>query len=178
MAAVTICTDFGAHTPNKFSHCFHCFPINLLWSDETKCHDLHFLNVEFKPGVSLSSFTFIKWLFSSSSLSAIRVMSSGYLRLLIFLPAIVISTCASSSWAFCMMYSAYNLNKQGHNEMLLLNHSKMLGFLASGGKFNAGTEMSLLQAELFCNKVLLKYKGDRENYWDKHQKGAERVPTC
>ena len=37
-----------------------------------------------------SSFTFIKRLFSSSSLSAIRVVSSAYLRLLIFLPSILI----------------------------------------------------------------------------------------
>ena len=43
-----------------------------------------------KPTFSLSSFTFIKRLFSSSSLSAIRVVSSAYLRLLIFLPAILI----------------------------------------------------------------------------------------
>ena len=39
----------------------------------------------FKPTFSLSSFTFIKRLFSSSSLSAIRVVSSAYLRLLVFL---------------------------------------------------------------------------------------------
>ena len=35
-----------------------------------------------------------------------------YLRLLIFLPAILIPACASSSPAFLMMYSAYKLNKQ------------------------------------------------------------------
>ena len=52
---------------------------------------------------------------SSSSLSAIRVMSSVYLRLLIFLLAILIPACASTSLAFCMMYSAYKLNKQGDN---------------------------------------------------------------
>ena len=40
----------------------------------------------FNPGFSLSSFTFIKRAFSSSSFFAIRVMSSAYLRLLIFLP--------------------------------------------------------------------------------------------
>ena len=40
----------------------------------------------FKPTFSLSSFTFIKSLFSSS-LSAVRVVSSAYLRLLIFLLA-------------------------------------------------------------------------------------------
>ena len=47
--------------------------------------------------------------------SAIRVVLSAYLRLLIFLPAILIPACASSSPAFCMMYTAYNLNKQGDN---------------------------------------------------------------
>ena len=71
--------------------------------------------LNFKPTFSLSSFTFIQSLFSSSSLSAIRVVSSAYLRLLIFLPAILIPACASSSPAFLMMYSAYKLNKQGDN---------------------------------------------------------------
>ena len=53
--------------------------------------------------------------FSSSSLSVIRVVSPVYVRLLIFLPAILISACISSSLAFHMMYSAYKLNKQGDN---------------------------------------------------------------
>ena len=43
------------------------------------------------------------------------MVSSAYLRLLIFLLAIFIRACASSSLAFCMMYSAYKLNKQGDN---------------------------------------------------------------
>ena len=46
MAAVTICSDFGAQE-NKVCHCFHCFPIYLPWSDGNGCHDLSFLNVEF-----------------------------------------------------------------------------------------------------------------------------------
>ena len=104
MAAVTICSDFGAQK-NKV---YHSFPIYLPWSDGTRCHDLTFLNVEFKPTFSLSSFTFIKKLFSYS-LSAIRVVWSAYLKLLIFLPAILIPACASSSLAFHMMYSAYKL---------------------------------------------------------------------
>ena len=37
------------------------------------------------------------------------------MRLLIFLPAILIPACVSSSPAFLMMYSAYKLNKQGDN---------------------------------------------------------------
>ena len=71
--------------------------------------------LSFKPTFSLSSFTFIKRLFSSSSLSAIRVLSSAYLRLLIFLLAILIPACASFSPAFYMMYSAYMLNMHGNN---------------------------------------------------------------
>ena len=90
MAAVTICSDFGAQE-NKVHHCLHCFPIYLPWSDGTGCYDLHSLNVDvLSQFFSLSSFTFIKSLFSSSSLSAIRVVSSAYLKLLIFLPAILI----------------------------------------------------------------------------------------
>ena len=69
----------------------------------------------FKPAFSLSSFTFIKWVFSSSSLSAVRVVLSAYLRLLIFLLAIMIPVCASSSPEFHMMFSAWKLNKQGDN---------------------------------------------------------------
>ena len=66
----------------------------------------------FKPTFfSLSSISF-KRLFSFSSLSAIRVVSSAYLRLLIFLLANLITTCEYSP-AFPMMYSVYMLNKQG-----------------------------------------------------------------
>ena len=74
-----------------------------------------FWMLSYKPTFSLSSFTFIKRLFSSSSLSAIRLVSSAYLRLLLFLLAILILASASSNLAFCMMYSAYKLNKQGDN---------------------------------------------------------------
>ena len=45
---------------------------------------LVFWMLSFKPTFSLSFFTFIKRLFSSSSLSAVRVVSSAYLRLLIY----------------------------------------------------------------------------------------------
>ena len=64
-----------------------------------------FWMLSFKPAFSFS-FTFIKRLFSSSLLSAIRMVSFAYLRLLIFLPAILILACVSSSPAFHMMYSA------------------------------------------------------------------------
>ena len=76
---------------------------------------LVFWMLSFKPAFSLSYFTFIKRLFGSSSLSPIGVVLSAYLRLLIFLPAIFIPACNSPSLAFCMMYSAYKLNKQGYS---------------------------------------------------------------
>ena len=76
------------------------------WSDATI---LVFWVLSFKPTL-LSSF--IKRLFSSLFF-VISVVSYAYLRLLIFLPAILITVCASSSPAFLMMYSAYKLNKQG-----------------------------------------------------------------
>ena len=111
MAAVTIYSNFG--TPkNKVSTASIVSP--------SICHELMGLNamilvfwmLSFKPTFSLSSFTFIKTLFSSS-LSAIRVVSSAYLRLLIFLPATLISAYTSSSPIFLMIYSAYKLNNQG-----------------------------------------------------------------
>ena len=74
---------------------------------------LVFWMFSFKSNFSLSSFTFIKRLFSSSSLCAIKVLSYAYLRLLIFLPAMLIAAFISSSPAFLMMYSVYKLNKQG-----------------------------------------------------------------
>ena len=76
---------------------------------------LVFWILSFKPNFSLSSFTLIKRLFRSSSVSAIREVSSAYLRLLIFLLAILIPACASSSPVYLMMYSAYKLYKQGDN---------------------------------------------------------------
>ena len=39
----------------------------------------------------------------------------AYLRLLIFLPVILIPACVSSSPAFLMLHSAYKLNKQDDN---------------------------------------------------------------
>ena len=71
------------------------------------CHELMRLDVmslvfwmlNFKPAFSLSFYILINRLFSSSSFSAIRVVSA-YLRLLVFLLAILIPTCDSSNLNF------------------------------------------------------------------------------
>ena len=96
MAAITICSDFGA-PQNKVWHCFHCFSIYFPWSDGTECHDLSFLNVELKSKFFTLLFDFHQRLFTPSSLSAIMVVSSAYLRLLIFLPAILIPATGTYS---------------------------------------------------------------------------------
>ena len=98
---------------NKVCHSFHCFPIYRPWSDGTWCQIVVFWMLSFKPAFSLSSFTFIKRLFSSPLLSVIRLVSSPSLRSLIFLQAVLIPACASSSPAFHIMYSVCKLNKQG-----------------------------------------------------------------
>ena len=97
-------------------------PVTVSTVSPSICHEVMGLDamififrmLSFKPAFSVSSFTF-KRLFRSSLLCAIRVVSFAYLRLLIFLPAILIPACASSSLAFHMMNFAYKLNKQGDN---------------------------------------------------------------
>ena len=64
-----------------------------------------FWMLRFKPAFSLSSFTFIKRLSSSSSLSAIRVMSSAYLRLLIFLLAISLPVNKNPSKIYALKFT-------------------------------------------------------------------------
>ena len=145
MAAVTICSDFGA-PKNKVCHYFHCFPIF--------CHEVMvpdtmnfvFWMLSFKPAFSLSSFTLIKRLFSSSLLSAIRVVSSAYLRLLIFLSAFLIPACVSSSLAFHLMYFAYKLSRQGW----VLKRSEVL--------IHATTWMNLKNNNIMLSEISLSEK--------------------
>ena len=69
MAAVTICSDFGAQK-NKVWHCFHCCPIYFPWSGGTGCHDLRFLNVELSANFVLSKLLIHeqnKWLLFSQA---------------------------------------------------------------------------------------------------------------
>ena len=58
--------------PKKIvSHCFHCFPIYLSWSDVTRCHDLSFFEC---------------WLLSQVFHSPLSLSSRGSLVPLLFLP--------------------------------------------------------------------------------------------
>ena len=112
MAAVTIYSDFGAQE-NKVCHYFYFF--------SSICHEV----------LGPDAMILVFWMLSLSQLfhsplplssrgslvllHFLKVVSSAYLRLLIFPLAVLIPACASSSLAFYMMYSAYKLNKQGDN---------------------------------------------------------------
>ena len=65
MAAVIICSEFRAHG-EEICHYFHNFLPYLPCSNGAGCHDLSFLIFSLKPALSLSSFSLIKRLFSSS----------------------------------------------------------------------------------------------------------------
>ena len=97
------------------------FPVTVATSI---CHEvmgpeamiLVFWMLSVKTPFSLSSFTFIKRLFSSSLLSAIRVVPSAYLRLLMFLPAVLIPAYAPMDHVFselstmtCLFWVALHL---------------------------------------------------------------------
>lgn len=128
MAAVTVQSNFGAQE-NKICHGFHFSPSIYLEVMGLETMILVFWMLSFKSSFPLSSSTFIKSLFSYSSLSSTRVVSSAYLRLLMFLQPILLPDCNSSSMAFLMMCSANRLNKQGdsrqpcHTPFSTLNQS-------------------------------------------------------
>ena len=98
-------------------NCYHFYFILICLHEVIRLDAMIFVfwMLNFKPTFWPFSFTLIKRLFSSSSLPAIRVVPSAYLRLLIFLLAVLILAWDLSSVAFCMMYSAYKLNRQNDN---------------------------------------------------------------
>ena len=122
VAADKVHSDFRAQE-NKICHSFHFSIIYMPWSGGTGCHKYYlfvnsFLNVEFK--LVFSSPLLIARLFSFSLLSAIRVVSSSYLWMLILLPAILIPAWDLSRPAYWMMYLTYRLNNQSDNVYLVM----------------------------------------------------------
>ena len=113
VATKTIYSDFGAWE-NKACHCSHCFPIYLPWSNGTRCHDLCFLNVEFKVSFSLFSFFLIKKLFRVP----FHFLPLGWYHLHIWgyiSPSYLDSSLLFIQFSISMMYSACKLNKQDDN---------------------------------------------------------------
>ena len=71
MAAVTICSDFGA-PQNKVCHCFHIY---LPWSDGTRCHDLSFLNAELYANFFTLLFLLIYYVHIFKTFSSVQSLS-------------------------------------------------------------------------------------------------------
>ena len=45
-------------------------------------------------------------------------------------------------------------------------------------RIQSGARDKAWSLRALCNKVLLRYKGNRESFWYRHQKGVERVLPC
>ena len=69
--------------------------------------------LSFKPALWKKAFRLHHGVFSSSSCSAIRVVSPAYLRFLIFPQTILIPACDSCRLAFCLMCHAYKVVPRG-----------------------------------------------------------------
>ena len=109
MTAVTIHSDLE---PKKINS------VTVSIASPSVCHEMielnaiildFFLMLRFKPAFSLLS----RGSLAPLHFSSVKVVSSAYLRLLIFLLAVLIPACDSSSLAFHVMYSTNKLNKQG-----------------------------------------------------------------
>ena len=111
MSIINIFSDFGVQL-EEICHYFHLFRFIYYEVMEPDAMNLVFFNIIFNPALSLSSFILIKRLFSSSSLSVIRVVPSSYLKLEMFFSPILIPVYNSSSLAFLMMCLVCRLNKQ------------------------------------------------------------------
>ena len=101
------------------------------WSSFSECWSLSQL---------FRSLTFIKKLFSSSSLSAIKVMSSAYLRLLILLLAILIPACASSSPLSHFYKDPFHISYQVRIPGISTGHCREPWFSLVGGRIQIHTE--------------------------------------
>ena len=114
--------------PKKIkSHCFHCLPIFWPWSDGPDAMILVFSVLSFKSDFSLSSFTFIKRVFSSSLLSALSVVLSAYLRLLIFPLESWFQFVLHPAWHFTEYKSPKDLSLTPFTPFLtLLSHFQLL----------------------------------------------------
>ena len=162
MAVVTICSDFGAQENKVYQ--FPLFPhlFVMKWWNQIPW------SLFFECWVLSQLFHSLLLPLSSSSLvpfhfSATKIVSSAYLRLLIFLPAVFIPACASSSPAFHMMHSAYMLRNGNPLQYSCLKNSmdrgawwaEVLGFAKSW------TQLKQLSTAQLIYKVVLVLSGQQ-----------------
>ena len=103
------CREYGEK--GTLPHWWECELVKLLW--ETVWRFLKKLKIELQSDPET---LFLGIYLEKTNLK--RYMCSYVHRLLIFLLPVLIPACDSSSLAFCMMCSAYKLNKQGDSIQL------------------------------------------------------------
>ena len=153
MAAVTICSDFGAQK-NKVWHCFHCFPIYFPWrlvmsdSLQPQWTAAHQASLSITNSQSLLKLMFI-----------VLVMPSNHLilcHLLLLLPSIFPSIMVfSNELALCIRWSKYwsfslNISPSSECSGLISFRMDWLDLLAV-----QGTLKSLLQHHSSKASILL-----------------------
>ena len=149
MAAVTICSDFGAQE-NKVRHCFHWFPIYLTWSDGTGYYVIFiFWMLNFKPAFSLSSFIFIYLL----QFLASHLMQNSWKGCLFLLSPV------SILWLFNPLWSDVHANHLSENvfvktindfcSAICKNHFSFF-FLDKSAAFDIADHFLLDTALQFC----------------------------
>ena len=171
MAAVTICSAFGTQeiksvTISTFSPSIYHEVMGL------DAMIFIFLILSFKPAFSLFSCTFIKRFFRSS-LYAIKVVSFAHLRCWYFSWQSWFQLVSHSAFAFCMMYSAYKLNKQGdniqpwHTPFPILNQSVVLCPVLTVASFPA---YRFLRRQVRWSGILVSLRIFHSFLWSKQSK--------
>ena len=113
MAAITICSDFGAQKTKV---------LTLSTVSPSISHEVmgsHAMILVFECWILSQPFQSPLSLSSRGSLVLLHFLPKEWyhlhIRLLLFLSAVLIPACASSSPSFHIMYSTYKLNEQGDN---------------------------------------------------------------
>ena len=116
---------------------------------------LAFWMLSFKPTFSLSFFTFIKRLFSSSLLSAIRVVSSAYLSLLTFLLQSWFQLVLHPAWhfAWCTLHIRIFSGGSVVKNLPAMLKTSDVGSIPGSGRSSGAGNGSLLQYSCLENSM-------------------------
>ena len=123
-----------------------------------------------------TKYKFIDWRLSHKTFSKFLMSTPFFFWIKIKQSNAGIGWTKSHSQIFSFLYLSILLDKQYYWKVIAELWTTP-GFLASGKEeFDPGPVARLDHSESLCNKVLLRCKRDRQSFWPRHQKRAERVP--